>query len=198
MPPAPEPVPAPAPAPVAENMAKLKARFIKARAAGATLETVIDFGHRAMTLAEAIDECGMEPDDVGFEQEPQEQEESGVHQILKSIAGFWNMEEKNFTRGGTGVKQMVVKNFKEGEYPNATAEDVKQVLAKIEQMDPSSSEKNSLIRLAGVKASPSALDAEPMDHEEHNLHGIVSDLKTMHNSPQDMMKAIMQKLNIGI
>jgi hypothetical protein len=73
-----------------------------------------------------------------------------MDQILKTISGFWNKEAKNFTIGGTRAKQKVVKAFKDGEFPNATEEDVKAVLRKIEELDPSTSEHEGIMKLAGV------------------------------------------------
>lgn len=127
----------------------LKKTIEKAKKAGATLETQLDFGHGVKTLAEIIAECGMEPSDVGFD-DNEGSNDSGVDQILKSIAGFWNAKERNFTIGGTRAKTKVVKDFKEGMFPNASEDDVKHVLAMIEKMDPSSNEHNQIIRLAGV------------------------------------------------
>ena len=127
--------PAPPPAPVAEstvNMAGLKAKLIKALEAGATLETKLDFGHKVMTLGEACDACGITMD------KPQD-DESPIHSILKSIAGFWNPQEKNFTTGGTKAKIKVLTGFKNGEYPHAKPAHVKQVINTIERMDPSTS-----------------------------------------------------------
>jgi hypothetical protein len=128
--------PAPPPAPVAEstvNMAGLKAKLIKALEAGATLETKLDFGYKVMTLGEACAECGITMD----KPEEPEDDDGPMHSILKSIAGFWNPQEKNFTIGGTKAKIKVLSGFKNGEYPHARAKHVKQVIDVIEKMDPS-------------------------------------------------------------
>jgi hypothetical protein len=127
--------PAPPPAPVAEstvNMAGLKAKLIKALEAGATLETKLDFGYKVMTLGEACDECGITMDKPEMSGNP-------IHDILKSIAGFWNPVKKNLTIGGTRTKIKVLKGFKDGEYPHARPMHVKQVIDMIEKMDPSTS-----------------------------------------------------------
>ena len=127
------PAPPAPPAPVAEstaNMAGLKAKLIKALEAGATLETKLDFGYKVMTLGEACDECGITMDKP-------EETDSPIHSILKSIAGFWNPEEKNLTIGGTRTKIKVLKGFKDGEYPHAKPVHVKQVIDMIEKIDPS-------------------------------------------------------------
>ena len=118
-----------------------KAGLIKAIHAakqhGAKLDTTLDFGHKEMTLHDCIIECGMSPEDFGFDQESNE---DGVHQMLKSIAGFWNHENKNFTIGGTRAKTKVVKSFKDGEFPNANEQDLHKVMQLIDKMDPSGQE----------------------------------------------------------
>jgi hypothetical protein len=134
--------PAPPPAPVAEsmgNIAGLKAKLIKALEAGATLETKLDFGHTVMTLGEACDACGIKIDKP-------EQSGDPVHDILKSIAGFWNPKEKNFTIGGTRAKIKVLKGFKDGEFPHSQPEHVKQVIDMIEKMDPTKNDELGRIK----------------------------------------------------
>jgi hypothetical protein len=141
-----------APAPVAESRAH--AGLIKAihnaKKSGATLDTTLDFGHKQMTLHDCIEECGMSPKDFGFDDGAMD---SGVEQMLKSISGFWNKEAKNFTIGGTRAKTKVVKDFKNGEFGNATEQDLQQVLHMIDKMDPSSGthqELGHIRRLAGL------------------------------------------------
>jgi hypothetical protein len=90
-----------------------------------------------MTLHDCIEECGMSPQDFGFDQASNE---DGVHQMLKSIAGFWNHENKNFTIGGTRAKTKVVKSFKDGEFANANEQDLHKVIQLIDKMDPSGQE----------------------------------------------------------
>ena len=105
--PAPEAVP-PTPAPVAEDtgsasplsrspLSKIKAKLIQAKECGATLETVMDFGHKAMTLHDAMRECGIDPSECGFE-------EDDVFQQMKDLAsGFFNREAGNTTIGPTRI-----------------------------------------------------------------------------------------------
>jgi hypothetical protein len=156
--PAPEELPAePQAAPVAEGMQhkknKMKAKFIKAKAAGATLDTTIAEG---MTLRDLIRESGMTPAEAGFGEDEDEVDTetlSGVEQILNSIEGFWNKEEKNFTIGGTRVKIIIEKSFEDGEYSNASEDDVKYVMKKVNKLDPPSSsdqEQTDVLRLAGL------------------------------------------------
>jgi len=121
-----------------------------AKKAGAKLDTKLDFGHKEMTLHDCIEECGMSPDDFGFEKQ---EHEDPTHEILKSISGFWNPQEKNFTLGGTRTKIKVLKDFKDGAFPGAEPEHVKHVIDMIEKMDPSSDvhpEINHITHLAGV------------------------------------------------
>jgi len=134
------------------NMAKLKAKFIQAKESGATLEHEMDFGHKVMTLHDAMRECGLTPMECGFgDQQDADEHQSGVHQMLSSVAGFWNREQKNFTIGGTRAKTKVVKSFKDGEFPNASQGDLEQVLKMIDKMDPShgDSELGRIKQLAG-------------------------------------------------
>jgi hypothetical protein len=162
------------PAPVAESVdkkSKIKAKFMKAKAAGATLETMFAEG---MTIRDALRESGLTPCEAGFGEcemedeegnEPQEENLSGKEQILNSIAGFWNKEERNFTIGGTRVKTKIIKGFKDGEYSNASEEDVREILQKVDQLDPSEDarEQNDVLRLAGVKHQN--LDTDEVDME---------------------------------
>ena len=86
-------------------------------------------------MAESVDECAMNPGSCGDNDELN-YDESGVQQLLKLISGFWNKEKRNFTIGGERAKIKVVKAFKDGESPNASEDDVKQVLMFIDKLDP--------------------------------------------------------------
>jgi len=134
------PVGAPPAPPIAEsaNMSKLRAKFIKARECGAQLDHEMDFGHKTMTLHDAIRECGLTPMECGFgDEEGEDSHLNGVEQMLKSVSGFWNREAKNFTIGGTRAKTRIAKGFKDGEFPNATEQDLQHVFHTIDKMDPS-------------------------------------------------------------
>lgn len=174
--PAPEAPPAP---PVAESIntrkSKLKAKFIKAKDSGANLDTKIDFGHKEMTLHDAIKECGMTAMECGFGEEDSDSEyalpQDPTHEILKTISGFWNKEEKNFTIGGTRAKTKIIKAFKNGEFKGASAEDVKRVCAMIDKMDPSSSHNQELSHIKHLAGSPTqhqeiSVFALPEENEE--------------------------------
>ena len=159
VPPAPEgEVPPPVQEGFDNKKSKIKAKFIKAKAAGADLDTLISEG---MTMRDLIRESGMTPCEAGFGEcdmddaeggEPEEENISGIKQILNSIEGFWNKEENNFTIGGTRIKTKIIKSFKDNEYSNASEDDVKYVIKKVSKLDPSSGdqEQTDVLRLAGV------------------------------------------------
>ena len=185
VPPAPEGE-QPTPPPVAEsignpNMSKLKAKFIQAKAHGAKLEHEMDFGHKVMTLHDAIRECGLTPMECGFgDQADANEHESGVHQMLSSVAGFWNREQKNFTIGGTRAKTKIVKGFKDGEFPNASQGDLEQVLQTIDKMDPShgDSELGRIKHLAGNHDH--AVD-EDSANDERDFSSMMKNFLDSHN-----------------
>jgi hypothetical protein len=133
---------------------------------GAKLDTTLDFGHKEMTLHDCIEECGMSPADFGFDMG---QQDSGIEQMLKSVAGFWNPQEKNFTIGGTRAKTKVVKDFKNGEFENASEEELAKVLKLIDKMDPSGNEHNQIMRLSGIPGHEHAIDEDPADDDFSQL-----------------------------
>jgi hypothetical protein len=148
-----------------------------AKKSGADLDTTLDFGHKQMTLHDCIEECGLSPQDFGFDAGANE---SGVEQMLKSISGFWNKEAKNFTIGGTRAKTKIVKDFKNGEFENASEQDLQQVLHMIDKMDPSGDTHQEL------------------GHIRHlaGLHNQETDEDMM--DPQAMMKGMMGQMGGGI
>ena len=190
------PEPAPAPMPVAESSdknIKMKAKFIKVKEAGATLDTPFAEG---MTIRDAMEECGINPAECGYEEEQEiVSDENGIEQLLKTIAGFWNKEEKNFTIGGERAKIKVVKAFKDGECPNASEEDVKRVLLMIDKKDPShSTEQDNVLHLAGVKKSEPEIVIVQHDNREDNL---LNNIKVMQEEP--LLEGLNQlKRNAGL
>jgi len=177
----------PTPPPVAESigspkMSKLKAKFIQAKAHGAKLDHEMDFGHKVMTLHDAIRECGLTPMECGFGDETDANEhESGVHQMLSSVLGFWNKDapvsEGNFTIGGTRAKIKIVKGFKDGEFPNASQGDLEQVLQMIDKMDPSGSD-NELSRIKHLSGAHNhSVDESP---EEDDFSGMMKQFMDKH------------------
>ena len=124
----------------------MAAAMKKAVKAGATLETALDFGHGVKTIQEILDECGMSPADVGFDQG-----ESGLPAMLKYISGFYNAEQGNFPLGGMRVKIKVKKAFEDGEFGETNPEDLAKVIHFIDKKDPSGDEQHNVLTLAGVK-----------------------------------------------
>jgi hypothetical protein len=175
------------PAPVAEStgMSKLKVKLIKAMESGATLDTKLDFGCKVITLGEAMEECGMDPHAV---QGSTEEHEDPIHSILKSISGFWNPQEKNFTIGGTKAKIKVLKDFKDGMYPHAQPEHVKKVIAMIEKMDPSTSshqEHSRMKELAGVPHHEAEV-AEDGQAAPFDMNVLLQQLKALQDNPEQV------------
>jgi hypothetical protein len=180
------------PAPIAESTsksAKMKAKFIKAKTAGATLDTPFAEG---MTVRDAIRECGLAPSACGFSDE-EEPTESGIDQLLKTIVGFWNRTARNFTIGGTRAKIKVAKAFEDGECPNATEHDVKRVLVMISKKDPSSEEndqqQHDVLRLAGVRKEPTS------DSRQDSL---LNNIKIMQEQPISEGILAQIKKNAGL
>lgn len=175
-----------APAPVAESIVKaLKA----AKKAGATLETALDFGYGVKTIAEIIDECGCDAQEVGFsDDEGNEPQEAGLPSMLKYISGFYNKEKGNFPIGGTRMKIKLKKAFEDGEFGSSSPDDLEKMFMFIDKKDPSgmgghNHEQTHVLKLAGVQ--PQQAGGLKTDHLENELSSI---------NPSDMMKAIMQKL----
>ena len=189
--------------PLAEGqLAKLKAKFIQAKEQGATLETTMDFGSRELTLHDAMKECGIQPHDVGFNNG-----DEGVQEILQSISGFYNrnVNEGNFTIGGTRVKTKILKAYKNGEYEHANPADVRKVCKLVDKLDPPSSTKGALThikKLAGLNSTSYSMAEDP---EDHNLDITMKHLHSLQDKPHTegrldattMMKAIMQKISQG-
>lgn len=186
--PAPAPAAPAAPAPVAESIVRaLKA----AKKAGATLETALDFGYGVKTIAEIIDECGCDAQEVGFsDDEGNEPQLAGVPSMLKYISGFYNKEKGNFPIGGTRMKIKLKKAFEDGEFGSSNPEDLEKMFMFIDKKDPSglgghNQEQEHVFKLAGVAPQQSAngFNSGRLEKEMHSIN------------PADMMKAIMQKLN---
>jgi hypothetical protein len=123
---------------------------------------------------------------VGFEPEVSAQEE-----LEKIVSGFWNREAGNFTTGGTKAKIQILKAFKDGQVPNATPEDVKAVLAKIEQMDPST-DHSDMMKLSGIQ--------QPDDHRPSIMIAKVGEMSPMESKSysEDPALARIIQLTRGI
>jgi hypothetical protein len=141
-----------------------------AKKAGATLETKVDFGSGTKSIAEIIDECGMQPQDVGFEQEDPTQA------MIKYVSGFWNREEGNFPLGGERVKIKVKKEFEDGQFGNADPQALARVLAFIDKKDPGAAQgqQHDILRLAGVGSGDRAMDENPEDAQMAKLNDLMA------------------------
>ena len=155
----------------------------KAKKAGATLDTKLDFGHKEMTLHDAIKECGMDPSEFGFE------EENGLEAMMKFMSGFYNKEEGNFPLGGQRIKIKVKKAFEDGEFGNASPEDLMKVLKFIDMKDPSGDhqQQHDILRLAGVRHSDVDMEeaGEAVDPRMEKLTGLLQQLQGMQQNSKN-------------
>ena len=140
-----------------------------AKKAGAKLDTEIDLGHRKMTIADCIDECGMTPMECGFEDE-----QSGAEKMLKFVSGFYNKDEGNFPLGGQRIKIKVQKAFENGEFDGATPNDLRNILSLIDKKDPSGNEHNQIMRLAGLKHNT---EVDEAGQNQPGLDNMISNMK---------------------
>jgi len=165
----------------AKHLAKqgLMKAIQKAKSAGAKLDTKLDFGHKEMTLHDAIKECGMTPMECGFEEQA---EESGLLAMLKYVSGFYNKEKGNFPLGGMRIKIKLKKAFEDGMFEGATEEDLIKVLKFIDMKDPSGDEQQNVLRLAGVQKPEMAVDET----------GSMPDFDSMMGQMQQMMGNIQK------
>ena len=154
----------------------LKKTIAMAKKSGATLETQMDFGDRVMTIAEIIKDCGMTPQDVGYEAPEQE---GGLPGMLKYISGFYNKDEGNFPLGGMRVKIKVKKAFEDGEFDGAGEDDLLKVIKFIDAKDPSGNEHNQITRLAGIQKP--AAQAQPK--QGFDISALETQLQSISESP---------------
>jgi hypothetical protein len=159
----------------------------KAKSAGAKLDTKLDFGHKEMTLHDAIKECGMTPMECGFEEQA---EESGLPAMLKYVSGFYNRDEGNFPLGGMRVKIKVKKAFEDGEFGQANPEDLMKILKFIDMKDPSGDEQHNVLRLAGVQKPEMEVDETGSMPDFDNMMGQMQQM--MGNIQKDPAAKITQ------
>ena len=188
------PPPAPTAAPMRESENHSRSRIIRAihraKDLGATLDTTLDFGHKEMTLHDAIRECGLDPKSVGFDST---ENEDGTTQLLKVVVGFFNREKRNFTIGGERAKIKVVKAFKNEECPNASEEDLAKVLKIISRLDPSDSpELGHIKQLSGIPDQQHEIDENP---EEINLDTMLKQLQMLATDPKTQQQLGQQIVN---
>ena len=163
----------PPPANVAEG---IMTALRKAKAAGATLETQLDFGYGVKTIAEIIEDCGCAPHDVGYATGADMGGEGGLDAMLKYISGFYSKEEGNFPLGGTRIKIKVKKEFDDGAFQDASEDDLMKVMRFIEKKDPSSNEHDHIMKLAGMRPHN---DSGHMELHEYHLKDMEQKLKRM-------------------
>ena len=159
----------------------------KAKKAGATLETQLDFGHGVKTIQEILSDCGMTPQDIGFDQP----EESGLPAMLKFISGFYNKDEGNFPLGGQRIKIKVKKAFEDGEFGQSNPEDLMKVIKFIDMKDPSGDEQQHMLRMAGVaqeQSVPKVRTNFDIGHLEGKLKEIGSPIT--YNEDQSLARII--------
>ena len=167
-----------------------------AKKAGAGLDTKMKVGGKSMTLYDAIIECGLTPMECGFDEPDTDSNESGLDQMTKFISGFWNKEQKNFTIGGTRAKTKIIKGFKDGEFSNASEDDVRQIVAMIDKMDPSSHEHMHIMKLAGVPGH-SQIEQEQIQVPDFGAHAHTISNKMSESSARDSMKTLLERINFG-
>jgi hypothetical protein len=132
----------------------------RAKEAGATLETMLDFGHGVKSLEEIIGECGMKPQQFGFGAS----QANPIEEIWKTVEGFVDDQTgptPKINGGKTRAKIKVLTAFKNGEFPGAKASHVKSVLEKLDEIDPDHEQHHApeharMQELAGVNGSQMA------------------------------------------
>jgi hypothetical protein len=102
--------------------------------------------------------------------------------MLDFVSGFWNKEDNNFPRGATGVKTILKKKFEDGEFENATEEDIEHVFSVIEKLDPSGNI-SRIKQLAGLGS-----------HGDSRLP-MKKLVMSMQESVIDSMKTFINKIN---
>ena len=153
----------------------MKKTIAMAKKAGATLETQLNIGHETKTIAEIIKDCGMTPQDVGYDSPEQE---AGLPGMLKYISGFYNKDEGNFPLGGMRVKIKVKKAFEDGEFGGASEDDLVKVIKFIDAKDPSGNEHNQITRLAGVQKPE-----QPKGQLSFDISTLETQLQSISESP---------------
>ena len=146
------------------------------------METQLDFGYGVKTIQEIIDECGCDAGQLGWSNYG-----SGYDAMKKFAEGFWSKEDECFPRGGQWMKIHIKKAFEDGEFPNASDEDLHAILKDIDKADPShdvrdnnDDELHHILKLSNVQPH---VEVEPQRDSEHN-----------HQKIDVSMKDLMQKI----
>jgi hypothetical protein len=158
----------------------------KAKKAGATLETQLDFGHGVKTIQEILEQCGMTPQDIGFDQPA-----GGIDGMLKFISGFYDKETGKFPLGGTRIKIKITKGVEDGEFGDVLPEEVAKVIKFIDSKDSGGNEQQHMLRMAGVaqESSPKQDTSFDIGHLESKLKEIGSPTAT-YNEDQSLARII--------
>jgi len=119
------------------------------------------------TLHDIMLELGMDPEDPTAKQiaPPSKPAGDDYEDMMDFASGFFNKEERNFTRGATDLETKLIKQF-----PGANPADLKRVIMKIRQVDPPSSvhkqEHGRMQQLAGV--NPNGQESSMPQHGSIN------------------------------
>lgn len=127
--------PAEQPAPVAES--KLAKAIQKAKAAGATAETVVNFGFGEMSLGEAISKAGLSLSDYFAEAVVNKK----AQEVVEFVKSMYDETTGHFPKGETGVLISVEKEFGED-----AADIARQVIGELSTVY----ESKRLRQLAGI------------------------------------------------
>ena len=174
----------------------IKKAIAKAKAAGADLDTKLDFGHKEMTLHDAIKESGLSLEECGFE------EANAFDGMLSLASGFLNREEGNFTIGPQRVIIRASKEFPEhfDEEGKPVTEDAMKFVKWVHHVDPLNTgehhqELGHIAKLAGVQNS-AEVDECP---DDGNMSGMLGQMQSIGETADafDTMKNLLKKLTIG-
>jgi hypothetical protein len=119
------------------------------------------------TLHDVMMELGMDPEDPTAKQiaPPSEPKGDSFQDMMAFASGFFNKEERNFTRGVTDLETKLAKQF-----PGADPRDMQRVVMAARKIDPPSSvhnqEHDRMRRLAGV--NPNGHDSPVPQHGSIN------------------------------
>jgi hypothetical protein len=138
------------PAQAGKGMDRARALAQLALKKGAKSDTKI--GNK--TLHDVMMELGMDPEDPTAKQiaPPSEPKGDSFQDMMAFASGFYNKEERNFTRGVTDLETKLAKQF-----PGADPRDMQRVVMAARKIDPPSSvnkqEHDRMRQLAGVDTS---------------------------------------------
>lgn len=112
-----------------------KAAMEKAKKAGAKKETLIRIGGQEMTLGEAAEMIGLDPDEFFIESK-------GNQEVIEFVKSMFDENTGQFPKGEEGVKIAVEKEFGEG-----ASQIAERVMAELGQVF----ESNRIMKLAGLR-----------------------------------------------